>query len=248
MSELMSQQIPMWILLAICCVLIGMAKAGLSGASMVVVPIMALIFGGKPSTGIVQPLLIVADVCVVPYYHRHANWKYIFRILPWALVGIAAGVLVGNIISDALFKKIIGITIFVGVGIMVWKDVKEQEVIPDYWWFAMILGIFGGFATMIGNAAGPILAIYLLSMRLPKLNYIGTTAWFFFIVNILKVPLHVGIWKTISLNTLLFDVLMTPAIVAGVVVGIKIVKVIPEKPYRILIIVATVLSALMLFK
>ncbi len=244
----MGQPLSIWILIVICCALIGMTKAGLTGASMVTIPLMAHIFGGKPSTGIVQSFLIIADVCSVPYYHRHANWKHIFRMLPWILAGITLGVLVGSVIPDFLFKKFIIITIFSGIIIMLWRDVKRKDIVPDYWWFAMALGVFGGFATMMGNAGGPILAVYLLSMRLPKLSYIGTTAWFFFIVNMLKVPLHVVIWKTISIETLYFDVFMTPVIIGGVIVGIKVVKVIPEKPYRIFVVITTTLSALLFLK
>jgi uncharacterized membrane protein YfcA len=245
--EVISLSWPLWILLALCCFLIGTAKAGLTGSAMAVVPIMAHIFGGKPSTGIVLPLLIVADIFTVVYYHRHANWKHLGRVMPWALAGIAAGLFAGQNISDQLFKRLIGIVILAGIGFMIWKDVRKSNVLPDSGKFAAALGVLGGFATMIGNAAGPIFAVYLLLMRLPKLNYIGTTAWFFFIVNLVKIPLHVGVWKTISFKTMVLDLLLAPAVIIGVFAGIKIVKVIPEKYYRILIVSATSLSALLLF-
>jgi uncharacterized membrane protein YfcA len=100
---------------------------------------------------------------------------------------------------------------------------------------------------MIGNAAGPVMALYLLSMRLPKNSYIGTGAWFFFIVNLSKVPLHIWSWKTITLNSFVLDVLMIPAIAAGAFLGIWLVKLLPERVFRIIIIATTLLSAVLLF-
>ena len=100
---------------------------------------------------------------------------------------------------------------------------------------------------MIGNAAGPVMALYLLSMRLPKNSYIGTGAWFFFIVNVSKVPLHIWSWHTISLSTFTLDVLMIPAIAAGAFLGIWLVRLLPEKVFRIIIIATTLLSAFLLF-
>ena len=129
---------------------------------------------------------------------------------------------------------------------MIWRDLRQNVSIPDHWWFAMLLGLAGGFATMIGNAAGPVMAMYLLAMRIPKFTYIGTGAWFFFLVNLFKVPLHVVFWKTITLKTVSFNLMMAPAIIFGVFLGIQIVKIIPEKLYRVLVIGTTIVSAFLL--
>lgn len=237
-----------WLIVLLCAMLVGMAKTGFSGVGLMVVPLLASVFGGRPSVGLLLPILIFADVFAVSYYHRHAEWKYIVRLLPWALIGVAAGVLIGQIISDMVFNRLLAIVVLTGILLMIWQDIRKKNVsVPDYWWFAMGLGLLGGFATMIGNAAGPIMALYLLSMRLPKNIYIGTGAWFFFIVNVIKVPFHVGIWKTITIQSLLFDVLMIPAIALGALLGIWLVKFFPEKAYRIFIIATTLFSALLLF-
>jgi len=226
-----------------------MSKTGLSGVGLVVVPILASIFGGKPSVGLLLPILIFADIFAVSYYNRHADWKYVLKVLPWAVAGILIGVFIGHMVNDRIFKQLIGMVIMLGIGLMIWQDTRKKAVvIPDFWWFSMVLGLAGGFATMIGNAAGPILAMYLLSMRLPKNTYIGTTAWFFFIVNVFKVPFHVFIWKTITPESFWFDVLMIPAIAAGAIGGFYLVKLFPEKAYRIFIIVSTVAASLFLFK
>lgn len=237
-----------WVLLAVCSLLIGMAKTGISGVGLMVVPILANAFGGRPSVGILLPILIVADVFAVTWYNRHADWKHIFRLLPWAFAGIAIATLVGRSLNDSTFNKLLALMVIAGIGILLWKDLRSGEVrIPQSRWFAAILGLLGGFSTMIGNAAGPVMALYLLSMRLPKNRFIGTGAWFFFMVNLSKVPLHVWSWKTITAQTILLDVLMIPAIAAGAFMGIWLVRLIPEKFYRILIIATTVLSAFLLF-
>ena len=237
-----------WILIALSAMLIGMSKTGIPGVSMVVVPILASIFGGKQSTGVLLPILIMADVFAVSYYHRHANWKHLLRALPWALTGVVIALWVGEKVNDVQFKRLIAITIFVSVGIMLWRDrVAKKEHIPDSPWFAALLGLAGGFATMIGNVAGPIFAIYLLALHLPKNVFIGTTAWFFFIINLSKFPLHVFIWKTINWSTLLVDIWVLPAIALGAFLGITVVKKIPESAYRWFVILITIISALLIF-
>jgi len=237
-----------WIVAFLCAVMIGMSKTGISGIGLAVVPILAAIFGGKPSVGLLLPILIFADIFAVTYYNRHAEWKHVLKLLPWAIAGILIALFVGHQVSDRLFKQIIGIVVIVGIGLMIWRDLRRKQIrIPDHWGFPALLGLSGGFATMIGNAAGPILIMYLLSMRLPKNKFIGTGAWFFFIVNVLKVPLHITVWKTINWESFIFDVLMIPGIIFGAFLGIYLVKLFPERAYRIFIIGTTLVAAVLLF-
>jgi uncharacterized protein len=105
----------------------------------------------------------------------------------------------------------------------------------------------GGFSTMIGNAAGPIMSVYLLSMNLQKNTYIGTTAWFFFIVNVFKLPLQIWGWHNITMKTLGFNLVLLPVIALGALAGIRVVKLMPENAYRWFIVAATFLSAIALF-
>jgi len=234
------------VLVVISALLIGMSKTGISGAGMAMIPIMAAIFGGKLSTGIVLPLLSMADIFAVVYYHRHANWIYILRLIPTTVVGIGIGIYVGDIISDQVFKDIMGVIVICSVGILIWRDIRKEVRIPAGLAFPLMMGLAGGFTTMVGNAAGAIMALYLLSMRLPKNEYIGTGAWFFLIINLFKIPFHILIWETISFKTFSLDILLLPAIAAGAFLGIYIVKFIPEKAYRIFLLVTTALSALVL--
>ena len=213
-----------------------------------VVPMLANAFGGRPSVGLLLPILIFADIFAVAWYNRHADWKHILRLIPWAFTGILIATLVGKSISDIAFNRLLAAIVIIGIGILVWRDLISGKLkIPESRWFTAGLGLMAGFSTMMGNAAGPVMAIYLLSMKLPKNSYIGTGAWYFFIVNISKVPLHVWSWKTISAESFLLDVLMIPAIATGAFLGIWLVRLLPEKVFRIIIIATTLISALLLF-
>jgi uncharacterized protein len=227
--------------------LIGMGKTGLSGAGNIAIPLMAILFGGKPSTGIILPMLCMADVFGVMYYHRHANWKYITKLLPWAFGGVIIAAIIGNSISDHTFKNIIGISVLLSVGIMFWQDFKKDKLnIPQRGWYSALFGFSGGFTTMIGNAAGPIMAIFLQSMRLPKNIYIGTGAWFFLIINYSKLPLQIIYWQNITWSTLKFDLILLPAIAIGAFLGIKLVNILPERAYRLFVLISTAASAILL--
>lgn len=238
----LSPQSLMMLLLA--AFLIGMAKTGISGVAMFAVPIMAMIFGGKASTGLMLPMLIMADLFAVRYYHRHANWHYLFKLFPSAALGVLVGTVLGNQIDDEMFRLVMGIIIFASLGIMLWMEKTNKETLPDYLWFAVLMGMLGGITTMIGNLAGAVMALYLLSMRLPKNEYIGTAAWFFLAINVFKVPFHVFSWETISMQSFLLNLVGLPFIALGAYCGIKIVKRIPEKQFRWMILAMTAIAAL----
>lgn len=234
------------VMLALAAFLIGMAKTGISGAVMVSVPILALIFGGKMSSGLMLPMLIMADLFAVKYYHRHANWHYLLKLFPSAAIGVIAGTFLGNYIDDQLFRLSMGIIIFISLAIMLWMERANKDTIPDYMWFAILMGLLGGITTMIGNLAGAVMALYLLSMRLPKNEYIGTAAWFFLAINLFKVPFHVFSWQTINLNSFLLNLTSLPFIALGAFAGVAIVKRIPEKQYRWLILAVTAIAAVVM--
>lgn len=193
-------------------------------------------------------MLCFADLFAVKYYNRHADFKYIIKLMPYTFIGLLLGVMVGHHISENGFRTLLALTILcVGI-LMLLSDIKKKSLtIPEVWWFPAIMGLAGGFISMVGNAAGSVMALYFLSMRLPKNNFIGTTAWFFFIMNLTKIPLHFFVWKTITLETFLFDLMQIPAIAIGAFLGIQIIKVFPEKIYRLFIIVSVLISATLLF-
>lgn len=219
-----------------------MAKTGLGGLGMVVVPVLANIFGPKSSTGILLLLLIMADFFGVRYYHRHAELKKIMQLMPSALIGILTGVYIGDKISDIHFQMLLGIIIVSGALMTLIKiDVQRNK------YLSIGVGFLGGFITMVGNAAGPIMSIYFLSMGFEKNKFIGTAAWFFLFVNLIKVPFHFVFWRTINFDVFMFDIILFPLILIGALIGVWVVEKIPEKPYKFFVIASVFLSTVLLF-
>jgi hypothetical protein len=229
--------------------LTGMAKTGVHGAGMLSVPLLASVFGGQLSSGIMLPMLLMADVMGVWYYYRHASWHHLKILFPWAAMGVIVGTITGNYINDQVFKVVMAITIMVSVVIMIWLEkLGSANQVPKNKSFAITTGVASGFTTMVGNLAGPVMSIYLLSVRLPKNAFIGTTAWFFLVINWFKVPFHIFGWQTISLNTFLFDLLTLPIIIIGAYLGILLVRQLTDTMYRWFIIGMTLVAAIgMLF-
>ena len=243
-----SLSLTQWALISLCAILVGMSKTGVPGVSMLVVPILALIFGGKASTGVLLPILITADLFAVVYYHRHAAWEPLLKALPWAFAGLLLALWLGAGVNDRQFKQLIAASVLVSLGLMIWNDQRAQKTkLPDYPWFAAFFGILGGFATMIGNVAGPVFAIYLLALHLPKKNYIGTTAWFFAIINLSKLPMQYFVWNNIHWQSLMIDLAAIPFVMIGAYAGIKIVHTINDQYYRWLVVVITFASAIAIF-
>lgn len=233
-------------MLALVAILIGMGKTGVQGSGMIAIPILAIIFGGKASTGLLLPILIFADIFGVHHYHQHANWQHLRRLMPYTLLGILIGTAAGDYVNDQLFINIMAVIIFASVGIMIWQQKISNPTVPTSLWFVATIGIVGGFATMVGNLAGPVMALYLLSMQFPKNQFIGTAAWFFLAANVVKVPFHIWVWETITFNSFLLDLLLIPAVALGAWLGVRIVKRIPETIYRWFVIVMTTLAAVAL--
>lgn len=247
LSQLFALPVEQWLWIIVAAILIGFSKTGISGAMMLVIPIVASVFGGKESTGIILPMLIVGDIFAVKYYNRHADWGNIRKLLPWALIGLASGVVVGRYINDQQFKMLIAMSVLICLAILVYSEIKgDQLKVPNQIWFYALVGIAAGFTSMIGNAAGPIVSIYLLAMAFKKNSFMGTSAWFFMIINMTKVPLQVFFWHNITLQTLGLVVIMIPAIIIGAIAGIVVIKRIREKPFRYMIIVLTAVAALRL--
>ena len=236
-----------WLLIAMAAFIIGLSKAGLKGIDMMNVTIMAIVFGGKASTGIVLPLLCAADIMAVKYYHRHAQWNHFWKLLPWMVIGILIGVYAGKDLDEALFRKIMAVIIVFTVAIMLLLEFRKNITIPTNKLFVANMGLISGFTTMLGNLAGAFSNIYFLAMRLPKNDFIGTAAWVFMVINLFKLPLQVIYWKNITIDTLKTDALLVPALVAGFWAGLKIVSKIHDDSYRKVVIILTLIGAAFIF-
>jgi uncharacterized membrane protein YfcA len=237
----------LWLVLIISAFFTGMAKTGVFGLGTLAAPLLASAFGGKISAGLLLPMLSMADIVAVLYYNRHASWKHLWKLFPFAAAGVIIALWVGEIINDNTFKVIMAVVILGGLPIMVIREnLKNVKPLQGNWLWGSIFGITGGFSTMIGNAAGPVMSLYLLAMQLPKNVLIGTAAWFFLVINLFKIPFHILFWETITVESFTLNLMMLPVIIAGGITGIKVVRLIPEKPFRWLVIIMTILASMRL--
>ena len=235
-----------WILASFAAFVIGMSKAGIKGIAVINVTFMALAFGAKESTGMVVPLLILADIFAVIYYNRHTQWTYVFKVLPWMIFGVLIGVFIGKDLPESLFRIGMAIIIIITVFMMYWWDRKKEKTVPTHWTFSSSIGTLAGITTMVGNLAGAFSNIYFLAMRLPKNHFIGTAAWLFLIVNVFKLPFHIFVWHTISAESLFLNLKLLPGIFLGFFVGVRIIKLINEVFFRKMILVLTALGAILI--
>lgn len=247
MDLLFTYSISNWALILLAAFIIGLSKAGLKGIDMMNVTIMAIVFGGKASTGIVLPLLCVADIMAVIYYHRHAQWNHFWKLMPWLITGILIGVYTGKDLDEALFRKIMALIIILSVVIMVALEIRKSFTIATNKLFVAGMGLVSGFTTMLGNLAGAFSNIYFLAMRMPKNNFIGTAAWVFLAINFFKLPFQVLYWKNITLSSLQTDLFLLPALVIGFWGGVKIVSRIKDDSYRKVVIALTLIGAVFIF-
>lgn len=164
-----------------------------------------------------------------------------------AIAGFFLGLWVDHLIPAQEFKHLMGACLALVLVVMLWSQWKGKEnILADHWWYSPLFGLLGGFTTMIGNAAGPVMAIYLLSIRMPKLAFVGTNAWFFLCVNYLKIPLQVFAWHNINYTTLAIDACAIPFVLMGAFLGIRLVKILPEREFRIFTTTVTIISVLVM--
>ncbi len=213
-----------WSLLFIGAVTIGMAKTGIPGLGIMFVAIFANIMPAKQATGLVLPLLILADCAAVFFYRRHAVMKHVLRLIPWTAGGVILGTVALAYVDDRQARLMVGIILIIMVSLHMLRKwgrtgkKLEDEVMEHAVWFAPAMGIVAGFTTQVANAAGPVMVLYLLAMRLPKMEFMGTGAVFFLAMNCFKVPFMVGL-DMINPDSLRADLVLFPAILVGALIG-----------------------------
>lgn len=243
-----------WTVCAVCAWLVGVGKTGVPGLGIFVVPVLGLAFGDAlGSSGILLPLLLVADVFAVAYYRRHAAVNRLWHLAPWVLAGIALGAAVRLLPADALgarqawiFNALIGAIVMAMVVLHFRKQRRPDETVPADAAHAARYGVTAGFATTVANAAGPVMNLYLLSRRLPKQEFIATGAWFFLVINAAKVPIFVYD-GTIRWATLAVDAWLAPAVIVGALTGRRLFDRFPQRAFERTVFALTVLAALLLF-
>ncbi|MFC8661497.1 MULTISPECIES: sulfite exporter TauE/SafE family protein [Streptomyces] len=234
--------------LAAAALLVGFSKTAVSGANTVSLAIFAAVLPARASTGVLLPILIVGDVLAVLTYRRHAHWPTLWKLFP----AVAAGVVVGTVFlmwaDDQVVRTSIGAILLLMAGVTVWRRHRaEAEEEPDSLASrtgrikARSYGVLGGFTTMVANAGGPVMSMYLLSAGFRKLGFLGTSAFFFLIVNVSKVPFSVGL-GLIDGNSLLLDAALAAFVVPGALIGKWAVNKINQRLFEQLVIAATVVG------
>jgi len=224
----------------------GFSKTGIPTTGILGVTIMASFFAAKQSVGILLPMLITADLIAVYHYRKQVVWKHLIALIPWVLIGILSGYGLMRVIADAELKLMIGLLVLALVLVHLYRERRAKQLqTPTGLWFSAIMGILAGFATMVGNAAGGVMAIYLLSRQLPKEQFIGTGAWFFLTVNVIKVPFNVTL-GTITWDTLLVNAMVIPIILIGTWIGIRILPRLSQAQFQTIVLGLSALGAMQL--
>ncbi|WP_353940947.1 sulfite exporter TauE/SafE family protein [Streptomyces sp. HUAS MG91] len=237
--------------LAAAALLVGFSKTAVSGANTVSLAVFAAILPARDSTGVLLPILICGDILAVLTYRRHAHWPTLWRLFP----AVAGGVVVGTVFlafaGDGLVRGSIGVILLVMAAVTLWRrrHAEAPGAEGDPTRAARVkagsYGVLGGFTTMVANAGGPVMSMYLLSAGFKKLGFLGTSAWFFLIVNSAKVPFSVGL-GLIDGRSLLLDAALVAFVVPGALIGKVAVNRINQRLFEQLVIAATVLGGLQL--
>lgn len=236
----------LWPLLALCALFVGIAKTGVPGIAILVVPLIASVVDPRASVGLLLLMLLVGDLFAIVWYRRHTEWRRVGVLLPWAVVGMAVGFLILDRVDSVTLGRLLGGIVLVLLllhGWMDWKGGAEALSPGKHRWIAPLAGIAAGTTTMVANAGGPVMILYLLAMRLDKNSFIGTGAWFFFVVNVLKVVpyIHLGL---ITAESARVSLTMAPVVAAGAILGIVVLKFLPQRVFegsvRVLALIAAV--------
>jgi hypothetical protein len=240
-----------WALALVGAVFVGLSKTGVPGVGVFAVALYANCFPARESTGILLPMLVGADIVAVAAYKRHAVWSHLWRLCPWVVTGVVIGYFTMDHVNNSQIKRIIGGIVVTMVLLHGWhqRQVKlaggDADGFPHSMWFAAVTGILTGFTTMVANAAGPIMIIYMLTMGLPKMEFMGTGAWFFLILNVFKIPFSVQL-GLITGSSLVFDLMMAPVVVASALAGRILVQRINQQWFATIALLMTLVAGLRL--
>ena len=238
-----------WTVLIIGSLIMGLSKGGIPGAGNLTVALFVLVLedafglnGVALSVGLLLPVLISADLISTMVYRKHVEWNYIRILLPYFFIGVIAGWWAFDFFQQpgkaTSLMNLIGIILLSMTTLRILAKQSAVDSVLNHSkasvLIAPFLGVLGGMATMLANAAGPIAQFYLLAMKLPKFAFIGTSAWLFLIVNISKVPFmcELGILNWEVFFCALW--LIIPA-VTGALIAPRIVTLIRQDWFELLI-------------
>jgi uncharacterized membrane protein YfcA len=239
-----------WFLGGIAAVLVGMTKTGIPGLGILVVLFLAWAFGGWNSIGIMLPMLVFADIFAVFWYKRHAQWGILLRLIPWVVVGMVGGTLALSYFKQspahkALVNPVIGGLVLIMAILHLLERRFGEKLAPKSPAGTAVTGAAAGFATTVSNAAGPIMTMYMAAQRISKEQFMGTIAWYFFTINLSKVPIYAA-QGLLTRQSLFIDLLAIPAILAGVFWGKWLLPRVSQKAFDNVTVIFAILGAIQL--
>lgn len=232
----------MWALLVVAAIAIGISKSALPGAATLAVALFATALPAKESTGTMLILLLVGDVMAISMYHREADWAALKRLVPGVLAGVVLGAAFLHFASDQFTKRFIGalLLVLIAATMALMRLPRAPEIQGPLG--RAVYGTLAGFTTMAANAGGPVTTMYFLASKFSVMSFLGTTAWFFGIVNVLKLPFSIGL-GIIKPSTLWIDAALAPVVIASAFVGRWLAKRMHKQLFDAVVTVLTVASA-----
>jgi len=230
-----------WACLAVAAFCTGLSKTGILGLGILSVALFANVLPARESTGAILPLLLCADVFGVMFFRKHASWPHLWRLVPWVMAGVVLGCFALDHINNTQMKRMIGLILLAMLALHWWRARQACDLagrLPHSRLFAALMGVLAGFTTMVANAAGPVMALYLLAIGLPKLVFIGTAAWFFMLVNAFKVPFSAGL-GLITSKSLLMDAILLLPMIPGALLGPRILQRINQRAFENMVLLLT---------
>jgi uncharacterized protein len=240
-----------WTLLVVGSLMVGMAKTGLAGLGTLFIALFATVLPTKQATGVVLPLLLFGDLVAVAAYRENTQWRHVWRLFPWAAAGVVAGYLAMDRIDNGQARTLVGGIILALVGLTVWRRFRGGRLEQEWKERGLPLplvggtGVAAGFTTLIANAAGPLMAIYLLALRLPKLEFLGTSAVFFMMINLFKMPFMMNL-GLVNRESLAVNLVLAPAVWTGAFAGRWLIRKINQRWFEISTLGLTALGGLKL--
>lgn len=227
--------------------LVGFAKTAIGGVATVAVALFAGVMPARESTAALLLLLLVGDVLAVSVYRRHCDWSLLRLLVPGVLPGLGLGALALALLDDRTIKVAIGVILLllVVVQLVMGRRRSPQE---DPSWSGRAkaaTGVAAGLTTMVANAGGAVMTLYLVAQGVDKRRFLGTAAWFFFGVNLSKLPLSIGL-GLVHRDMLASTVVLAPLVLLGGVVGVLVVRRIGQRSFDAAVLVASLLSAVAL--
>lgn len=211
--------------------IVGLSKSGLVGSmGMVAVPLLALVMPARDATGMMLPVLLAMDAVAIWVYRREANWHVLRIMLPGAALGTVIGWLLWSIVTDAQVLLAVGIiTVLFMLDALLPLRKRLPDTPPSRPWGGF-WGAIAGITSFISHTGGPPFQIYTLPLRMPPAVYAATTAFFFAIVNTMKL-LPFYFLGTLSVNNLELSAMLIPVGLAGVGIGVYLVRRISAKAF-----------------